>query len=295
MGVNLKMFPFNRWSDTALGSIFSSGARSGYAASETQVQQRGRRWRSADLLYPVWLKRDLGTSYRIGGVAIVAHNLTRAGTVRVMISENVDMSSPVYDSGEVNAWEKLWPAGEEPDYTGSGLASEWADSDGLPLAAALSVLPEPIFYKTITAVSGRYIELHFSDAGNGDGYIEVAYVYVGVVIEADVNYSQLQVRQVDVARSQEASSGQDWVKSVYKRTEVSVTLELQPENRALGFWMFIFSRLGISREFVVVIRDQKASWRFWLALYAHFSEIPKQTGTHFQLYEFPLEIEELVG
>lgn len=295
MGVNLKMLPFNRWSDISLGSIFSSGAQSGYPASETQVQQRGRRWRSADLVYPVWLKRDLGTSYRIGAIALVAHNFTRTGTVRIMVSDNVDMSSPVYDSGDVDAWEDLWPSGEEPDYTGSGLASEYVDGNGLPVAGMISVLPEPTFYKSFTEVSGRYIEVHFDDAGNGDGYIEVAYVYAGIVIEAEVNYSRLQVTQVDSARIAESGTGQEWTQSVYKKTEIQAELQLQSEGKALGFWMFAFSHLGISKEFVVVLRDQKASWRFWLVLYARFRRIPRITGTHFERYNFPVEIEELVG
>lgn len=295
MGVNLKMLPFNRWSDTSLGSIFSSGARSGFPASDTQVQQRSARWRSADLIYPVWIKRDLGTSYRIGAIALVAHNLTRAAKVRIMISDNVDMSSPLYDSGAVDIWENLWPSGEEPDYTGSGLASEYVDANGLPLAVAISALPEPTFLKTFTAISGRYIEIHFDDASNGDGYIEVAYVYAGIVIEADMNYSQLRVTQVDSARIAEASSGQDWVASVYKKTEVEAGLELQREGKVLGFWMFAFSHLGVSKEFVVVIRDQAAKWRFWLVLYAHFKVVPRVTGTHFERYSFTLEIEELVG
>lgn len=295
MGVNLKLLPFNRWSDTSLGSIFSSGARSGYAVTETQVQQRGKRWRSADLVYPVWLKRDLGSSYRISAIAIASHNLTRAGKVRIFISDNADMSSPLYDSGEVDAWEKLWPSGEEPDYTGSGLASEWADADGLPLAVAISAMPEPVFYKSFTEVSGRYIEIHFSDASNSDGYVEVAYVYAGMQIEADLNYSRLRMMQVDVARVVEAASGQEWMKSIYKRTDVEVELELQSESKALGFWMFAFSHLGVSKEFVVVLRDQAAKWRFWLVLYAHFREVPVETGTRFQRYSFPLQIEELVG
>lgn len=294
MGVNLKMLPFNRWSDTSLGSIFSSGAQSGYPASDTQVQQRSARWRSADLVYPVWLKRDLGISYRIGSISIVAHNLTRAGKVRAVISDNVNMSSPLLDK-TVNAWENLWPSGEEPDYTGSGLASEYVDGNGLPLAVAISALPEPVLYISFTEVSGRYIEIHFDDASNGDGYIEVAYVYAGMVIEADINYSRLRVTQVDSARIAEAASGQPWMTSVYKKTEVEATLELQPESKALGFWMFAFSHLGVSREFIVVFRDQAAKWRFWLVLYAHFKQTPRMTGTHFERYSFPVEIEELVG
>ena len=225
----------------------------------------------------------------------MAHKLTRPGKVLIVISDNVEMSAPPYDSGAVDAWENLWPAGEEPDYTGSGLASEYVDANGLPLAVAITALPKPVFLKTFTEVSGRYIEIHFDDTGNGDGYVEVAYVSAGIVIEADLNYSQLQMTQVDSARIAEAGSGQDWAVSVYKKTEVSVALDLQLESKALGFWMFAFSHLGVSKEFVIVFRDQAAKWRFWLVLYAHFKRAPKETGTHFERYSFPLEIEELVG
>jgi hypothetical protein len=86
---------------------------------------------------------DLGSAQVIGVVAVVAHNLSAAATVRIQGDDTAGITSPLYDSGAL------------PIYSGSDYA--------LPFAP----------------VSARYWRISLIDTGNAAGYIQLGRVFIG--------------------------------------------------------------------------------------------------------------------
>lgn len=298
MANRAKIFPFNRWSDTALGSISSSGDAAGYAASKTQQRQRSRVWRSSSLSSPSpYLYRDLGAQYRIGGLALVSHNLTASGQFRVRISNNAAVTDVVYDSGWLFGWEAIFGVDEEPD----GADSEFVGVDGAPFAATISLLPKPVRRLVFaedpyfSEVSGRYIQIDFDDTDNGDGYIEIAYVYAGIVVELEKSMAYgWQIWREEQARVKRAASGQLWMDSLFKRFHVSCLFDFQSDARAAGFWKFFFNHVGVTREFVVSLKDDTAASKVWSTLYCKLAQPVNLRHVEADSHEIGVEFAEIV-
>lgn len=290
MGSAAKFFLFNRWADTGIGTITSSGELGGFPASYTQDQARGRTWRSSSLTSP-FLKRDLGAAYNISAVVVVDHNLTTSATLRVRVSNNSDMSAPLFDSGNVNAWEAIYSASEIT----KGKISEYFTAGGLPLAAAISALQEPIRIVSFTQVSGRYIQVDFSDSGNADGFIEVAYVFAGVMVEADPNIIRgWTVVRDEIARMPQASSGQYWMGSVLKRIHLDAELAPQKETDAFDTWMLMFRLLGNRREMIIRLIEDNGAWKYYTTVYCKFVSAPGLENAAINSYPIPLRFEEVL-
>jgi len=111
------------------------------------------------------------------GFALIRHNLTSAGIVRLIIYEEQDQAGTVlYDSGDVLLGEDIPGWGDE-DWGVFG----WGGSvfDGWPVA-----------YMNLwfTQVAGQSFEIQLSDSGNTDGYIEASRIFLGPVFEPVWNF-----------------------------------------------------------------------------------------------------------
>ena len=295
MANRAKIFPFNRWSDTTLGTISSSGAAGSFVAANTQKRQRGRVWRSSSLTSP-YLYRDLGANYRIGGLLLVSHNMTVSGQFRVRISANAAVTDVLYDTGWIFGWETLFGVDEEPD----GADSEFVGVDGAPLAGTLSFLPKPVRRVVLaddpyySEVNARYIQIDFDDLTNADGYIEVAYVYAGIVVELEKSMAYgWQLWRQEQARTKRAANGQIWVDSLYKRFHASCLFDFQSDKRAGGFWKYFFNHVGVSKEFGVSLKDGTAASKAWTTLYCKLAQPVPVGWVDYDSHEVPVEFVEI--
>mgnify|MGYP001573658772 CR=1 FL=1 len=290
---NCRIFPFNRWSDTTLGTISSSGEIAAYPASNTQKQQISKMWRSSGdpASTNPNLSRDLGSAFRISSACIVAHNLTKDGQFRVRVSNNSDMSSPLYDSGFLYIWTSFLPT-----------ASEFSDGTGRPNAALIKLLefcsenPRVTREITFTEVTGRYIQVDFQDSTNTDGFIQISYVYAGLYIELDDNVAYgWEIMPESVNRIHRAASGQFWIDLLYTRLRANANAPTQGEVITVAFWEFMFSLLGVTKEWIISIRDTRVSVAFWVTFLCHFPKVPRTSNPAIRRYGIPIEVEELVG
>lgn len=94
---------------------------------------------------------DCSTSQTIGVVALIQHNITTAGRVRIYGSEVSNFATTVYDSGLLDVY----------DY------SDWATS--------------------FTPVAARYWKIVITDTGNDAGYIELGRVFIGWQFKPSIN------------------------------------------------------------------------------------------------------------
>ena len=284
-------FPYNRWSDKALGSLSSSGAVSAFPATNTQLQQRSKIWRATS--NTPHLLRDLGNAYRINSVCIVSHNMTAAGTFRVRVGNTSTLASPSYDSGTLRIW--------EPSFATTGLMSEYADSSGYPTDATIELLrycheqARTVRFVTFEEVAARYVRVDFSDPGNALGYVEVAWVYAGLVVR--INPDQMygwQIWPEGESRTHRSASGQLWLDNYYRQWHATANFGSQPESNTMAFFEWVTSYLGRTREMVVSFQPVNAPQRFYHTMYCRFAQIPQVENVGFNVYSVPLELEELV-
>jgi hypothetical protein len=125
---------------------------------------------------------DLGRLRTIGGVTLVRNNLSLVGRWRVRVANTADMADPLYDSGWIEGWGRVYPFGTLPWgspnwWNGKMTEEERATYPGLMLA----LLPMPVV--------GRYLRVEVDDTTNPAGYIEFGRLFVGEVWTPEYNAS----------------------------------------------------------------------------------------------------------
>lgn len=291
MGTSIKLLIMNRWS-LGNGETTASSFQTDHEASKSANFALSRTWRSTGVSAE-WLLRDFGEVRIVGGVGIVGTNLTVDATFRVRVSNSSDMSSPLYDSGVVVFWERIYSAAENL----TGFLSEFFDGAGLPYTETQNVIQEKVRVVYFPSeVTGRYVQVDFFDPTNAEGFIQVGYVYAGRVFEPspDIYYGWKIVRN-QVARMPQATCGQYWSAGVFRRVHISCTVALQRETDLLGQWFLMQYLTGVGGEFIVSLRRSRDSWAFYTTIYAKFSESSKNQNPSFKRFNIPLEIEEIIS
>jgi hypothetical protein len=282
-------FPYNRWSESG-STISAFNEVTNFPASNTKLQQRSKIYRSTNLTTP-HLQADLGQSRKISGICFVSHNMSKDATWRIRVSNSSDMSSPSIDKTGLNVWEPFLPTD-----------SEWSDGTGKPSADMIAMLefcaenPRVVRWETFGEVEGRYVRLDFSDAGNPDTYIEVAWCYAGIAVELDVRHVYGWKAWVeDNVRRHISATGQHWTDIHNRKIMATASFRAQPEDFAMAFWNFLSEKLGVSNELVVAIKEDGFASKFWLSVYCRLESISPQQQEAVGSFENALKIEELSG
>lgn len=284
-----KIYPYNRWSDMSLGTISADNFPPAFPPSNTQIQQRSKVWRSVGL-DDARLFRDLGAAYRISAISLVSTNSTRDGTFRVRISNNADMSAPVYDSGDMVVWVPFLPT-----------TSDFSDGTGFPKTEILDLITfctesaRTIRTLDFTEVSGQYIDITFHDTGNPDGFFEVAWVYAGLSVELSegVGYG-FKWWPESVNNILKSEDGRLLIDVYYRQLFAEAPITTYPTTRMMGLWQFLADYLGTSREFVIKFRDDSVKEGFWFGMYGKFTEVPKLLNNTNETWSGKIAVEELV-
>ena len=172
----------------------SSEASTDLAVTNLQSFQLSEKWRTLTR-QDEWIQADLGSTQFIPSSFLIRHNLTASATIRVRISANSDMSSPVYDV-TFYAWPSL-EGYDEDIYDGS----RYIGYDGAPIVynddgtlnfqefqlyTAL-VHSDTAYAVTITtndeSYAGRYIRWDITDQANPRNYIELGWLGCGDVLQ----------------------------------------------------------------------------------------------------------------
>lgn len=126
---------------------------------------------------------DLGQARSIGVVALVVHNISVSGTVRITASDTAAFTTLYYDSGAVAAW----PAGVIPTDL-----LEWEDDNfwlGTLSQQARAGYQSPFILRLPSVQNMRYWRVEIVDTGNSDGYIQIGRLFMARGWTPNVNYS----------------------------------------------------------------------------------------------------------
>lgn len=126
---------------------------------------------------------DLGQARNIGVLALVVHNISVTGQVRITASDTAGFSTVYYNSG----WIDVWPSGMIPQSL-----LEWEDDNfwlGTLSANARAGYQSPFIHLLPTAQTMRYWKVEVSDASNGDGYVQIGRLFMASTWVPSVNYA----------------------------------------------------------------------------------------------------------
>lgn len=190
---------------------------------------------------------DLKTIRTIRLLAIPKHNLTTAATFRIRASNTAGVfTSPIYDSGTVDAFPPVYAYGSIPYYHPSWytLKITAEDADGYNIG---------LIHTTPTPVAARYWLFEFFDSTNPDGYIDLARLFVAAGYQPSINaqYGFTLGWETDTQRER-SLGGVDYYDRRDPRRVWRFQLANLPQDEAL-IWPFEIARKqGIDKQIMFI-------------------------------------------
>ena len=205
-----------------------------------QDVSRARVARSAGLANPQFIRGNFNAVKVISSLALVRHNLTSAGTIRLKLFDAANQGGNLlYDSGVValgsaKAWgEFVW--GVDP-WGGDSFA-------GWPVAFTA------LWFDAVTTALS--FELELTDLANPAGYYEAARLFIGAYWSPAQNMSYGHAMQWDETSTQERTGGgtlRTDGEEPYRRWEFDLQWLTQGERAAL---MNIVRRAGLRQDIFI--------------------------------------------
>ncbi len=226
-----------------------------------QRKALGKVYRTSDLAAQIAF--DLGTAKAINFCAIIAHNGSAAGTVRIKAGTTSAVSD--FDSGALSL------------ITGSDLGYS-----------------ENSFANVFAAQTYRYWRLEFSDPTNAAGYLQIGRVYLSNAFtpETNINY-ELEEGFTDLSRNARTLDG--GVVSVERDPYrfAQYEMEFLSKDEVFGS-LYEFDRLRGKKKDVVFVPDMDETTHFQRRLiYGIFQEMNPIVSRAFRLYRKRYRIEEI--
>lgn len=201
---------------------------------------------------------DTGENQTIGVIALVRHNISTNGTVRIR------------------------------GYTDSGLTELEYDS------TALDVYAGEDFAHAFTPTAARYWQIVISDTGNADAYIEIGRVFIGWRFEPanciDWNPS-IQVESTTTVMS--SLAGSDYFDSRPNRRVVSGAWSWLNQQEAYGVYLAIQRAQDVERE-VFVMLDHTTSYPEQLFFLGRFNALDAISYPYLNTYTAGFQIIEVI-
>ncbi len=126
---------------------------------------------------------DLGQARNIGVIALVVHNISVSGKVRITASDTAGFTATYYTSG----WIDAWPTGMIPQ-----ALLEWEEDNfwlGTLSANARAGYQSPFIHLLPTAQNLQYWKVELDDTTNADGYVQIGRLFMSSVWTPSVNYA----------------------------------------------------------------------------------------------------------
>lgn len=240
------------------GDVAAADEVSTLPATFLQHPSLGNVWRTPTDVTSSAVTADLGASRAIGVVALLACNLSAAGTARVKLSDVDATSHELYDSTLLD------PAGVDTIYQ-----------------SFIHVLPSP--------VTARYIRVELAD--DSLDYLEAGRLVAGALWTPDYNYSWTDIERgaVDDSPRDLSISGEPWVESRPTRRRVRFSLpwvsatELATHLDAMG-------RIAGRKRDVLVILDHEASSVPQETYWGLMTDAPSVVGTGLRAFRQSIEV-----
>lgn len=276
--------------DAEHGGVVTAGAAlAGLPAANLQDRQISRVARIPSVSSAsTWWQVDFGQNRIVDIVALLAHNLTQAATWRVRLSLASDMSSPLYDSGTVDAWPPVGGFGNLPWGVfswGNELSSnELAFYSGQSFA----ILPD--------SVTARYLRVDIVDTSNTAGYIEAGRLVAGPAWFPSRNLLYgWSIGWQDDSTVDKSLGGQTFVdqKPLYRVLRFALTGIEEAELMSNSF-DFLQRRKGLSGDLLFIPQPQRPEMLLHEAIYGRLRSMTPVTNPSVGVRAQEFELEELL-
>lgn len=190
---------------------------------------------------------DLGAARAIGVIALVVHNVSVIGKIRITGDDASDFATPVYQS----AWIDAWPAGQIPQSL-----LEWEDDNfwlGTLSSNQRAGYQSPFIHVLPTQQILRYWRVEVDDTTNTDGYVQIGRLFMSAAWRPSVNYDMgAQLSYTDPTPVAASLSGAEYFDVRSKAREFTVRLSALTESEAYDYALQIQRLAGVSGEVLVV-------------------------------------------
>lgn len=232
---------------------------------------------------------DFGGSRLLRVVALVRHNFSLDALYRIRLSAVSDFSTSTYDSGWLEAWPVIYPAGSLP----WGSPSFWSgrpsaeEVDGYVNRTLSLVLPS-------TTVA-RYVRVEINDGGNAAGFVELGRVFAAdgwqpvrnMVYGASLAWEDKS--DVQEALSLAETFGE---KPAYRVARVS--FEGMTENEAMSAAYEITRQVGVTKEVFFVWNPDDTTNRLRRQFLARLRALSAFENPGPDRWRTPFEVKELL-
>lgn len=190
---------------------------------------------------------DLGAAKSIGVVALVVHNISVTGTVRITASDTATFTTLYYDSGTV----QVWPSGVIDQSL-----LEWEDDNfwlGTLSAQARAGYQSPFIQKLPSITPMRYWRVEIVDTGNSDGYVQIGRLFMARGWSPTVNYAYGSgLGFQDPTPVETSLSGAEYFDMRSKFRVMNFELQYMTDTEAYSYALDLQRLAGVSGELLVI-------------------------------------------
>ena len=271
--MNLRAIWDNRVFDAA--TLAASSAVASLPVTNLQDRLRKRVWRTTGP-YAESVTANLGTPAAgesrpfINCVALINHNLTMAGTIRVQASATSDFAALLLDE-TFDAWGDIIGAGEG-GFGGYGFGGRLTPAE-LALVAPDNVR---VLYLAGTLEASGYWRVILDDPANPAGYLQVGRLYLSYYDEARYSFAHpWSLGGIDLSSVTYTDGGQPWTDIKPFQTQLQFSWEGFADLDK--YWLFFIHirRVGLAYDWIIDPFPEAVSARFFTTLYGRFTTIPQ--------------------
>ena len=232
---------------------------------------------------------DLGSAKTIGVVALIVHNISVSGKVRVSASDTPGFVSTIYDSG----WQLAWPAGVIPQ-----ALLEWEDDNfwfGTLSAQARAGYQSPYIWKLANSQVLRYWKVEIDDTTNTDNYIQIGRLFMARGWTPTVNYGYgAGLGYQDPTPVDTSLSGAEYFDQRSKYRVMSFALPYVTGTEAYSYALELQRLAGVSGEVLVIPDPDTVSTQPIRSFVGRLRQIGAVAQPNPTTYSVNFEVKELL-
>lgn len=224
----------------------------------------------------------------IGALALLAHNISVSGTIRLRGSTTADFTGTVYDSAAV----PCWPAGVIPQSL-----LEWEEDNfwlGTLSAEARAGYQAPYIH-LFARTNARYWRIEISDTGNADGYVQIGRLFIADVWTPALNMSYgTALGYTDKTQVDESLGGTEYFDTRKKTRLTRFNLDWMTSEEAYARLLEMTRLLGVSGELLLSPDSDDTTNQIRRAYIGRLNSMGALTHPRFGQYSTQIEIKELL-
>lgn len=232
---------------------------------------------------------DLGSARAIGVLALIVHNISASGLIRIRGNTSSSFVSPTFDSG----WLSVWPSGIIP----SSLL-EWEDDNfwlGTISASDRAGYQSPYIYQLSTAQTLQYWQVEIDDTGNSDGYVQIGRLFMAATWTPTYNYLLgASLNYEDPTTIETSLSGAEYFDVRSKNRSFAFKLEFMNSTEAYSQLLEMQRLSGTSAEILVIPDSADTTNQVKRAFVGRLHNMGKITVPQVDWYAADIELKELL-